>query len=230
VADDLRRAETSHSASQSAVMGALVRLLDATLVRVGNEAYARSNGSFGLTTLRRRHATVRGAQLQLRFRGKSGVPHDVDLKDPLVARVVRRCQALPGQELFRYVDEAGELHRVSSTEVNRYLRDISGVELTAKDFRTWHGSVMALSLMRQDQDATPLSVVRAVAASLRNTAAVCRKAYVHPEVLTAERTLLTGLAPKSRRGLSADECALIELLARQQQPPRASRRSGGAKS
>ena len=224
VAEDLRRTGSA-AAGQNAVMAALVRLLDTTLVRVGNEEYARSNGSFGLTTLRSRHVTVRGTRLRLRFRGKSGVPHEVDIDDPLVARVVRRCQTLPGQELFRYADEAGDLHGISSTEVNHYLRDISGVDLTAKDFRTWHGSVMALSMMRRDAEATPLSVVRAVASSLRNTVAVCRKSYVHPQVLEAAPSLLAGLLPKSRRGLSVDESALIELLAKQRPKPKPAARS-----
>lgn len=211
VADDLRRSG-SGGASRDTVMAAVVRLLDTTLVRVGNEEYARSNGSFGLTTLRSRHAAVRGTRLRLRFLGKSGVPHEVDLQDPWVARVVRRCQALPGQELFRYADEDGDLHGVSSTEVNSYLRDVGGVELTAKDFRTWHGSVLALSLMRRDPGTTPLEVLRAVATSLRNTVAVCRKSYVHPQVLEIEQRALTRLAPGRRRGLLADECALIDLL------------------
>jgi len=211
VAADLRSAGSG--TNRSAVLAALVRLLDTTLVRVGNEEYARSNGSFGLTTLRSRHAAVRGARLRLSFHGKSGVPHEVDLEDPLVARVVRRCQELPGQELFRYVDGTGELRGVSSTDVNGYLREASGAELTAKDFRTWHGSVLALSLMRSDPEITPVAVVRSVAASLRNTAAVCRRSYVHPRVLQTARPLLSSLTPKRRRGLTPDECALIDLLA-----------------
>jgi DNA topoisomerase I len=213
VAEDLRSAGSA-AAGRNAVMAALVRLLDTTLVRVGNEEYARSNGSFGLTTLRSRHAAVRGPRLRLSFLGKSGVLHEVDLEDPLVARVVRRCQALPGQELFRYADEAGDLHGVNSTEVNAYLREASGAELTAKDFRTWHGSVLALSLRRRDPQAAVLQTIRAVATSLRNTVAVCRKSYVHPRVLEAAPLLLEALIPKRRRGLSADECALIDLLAR----------------
>jgi DNA topoisomerase I len=211
VADDLRHAG-SGSASRGAVMASLVRLLDTTLVRVGNEEYARNNGSFGLTTLRSRHASVLGPRLRLRFRGKSGVPHEVELEDPLVARVVRRCQALPGQELFRYADDAGQLHAVGSNAVNDYLREASGVELTAKDFRTWHGSVLALSMMRRGDEPSALDVLRAVAKNLRNTVAVCRKSYVHPRVLAAERPVLAGLAPKRRRGLSINECALVELL------------------
>ncbi|MEO8807349.1 MAG: DNA topoisomerase IB [Burkholderiaceae bacterium] len=211
VAADLRCAGSG--TGRSAVLAALVRLLDTTLVRVGNEEYARSNGSFGLTTLRNRHAAVRGARLRLSFQGKSGVPHEIDLEDPLVARVVRRCQELPGQELFRYADDAGELHGVSSTEVNNYLREASGSELTAKDFRTWHGSVLALSLMRSDPEITPVEVVRSVATTLRNTAAVCRKSYVHPHVLESARPILNCLTPKRRLGLTPDECALIDLLA-----------------
>ena len=162
--------------SRASVLAALVRLLDTTLVRIGNDEYARTNGSFGLTTLRNRHAAVKGSVLRLRFRGKSGVWHEVALDDPRVARIVRACQAMPGQELFQYEDEAGQSHCVGSTDVNDYLREIletpgrsqasrtpsggrsaqnggrggnvkSGADFTAKDFRTWHASVHALQLL-----------------------------------------------------------------------------------
>ena len=132
--------------SQTAVTAALVRLLDTTMVRVGNDEYARSNKSYGLTTLRKRHVALDGDKLRLKFRGKSGVEHEVALKDKRVARIVQRCQALPGQELFKYLDDAGQLHCVGSAEVNDYLRTASGGDFTAKDFRTWHGSATALAL------------------------------------------------------------------------------------
>ncbi len=129
------------------VLATIVRLLDTTFVRIGNEEYARENKSFGLTTLRNRHAAVSGNRLRLRFRGKSGKEHEVALDDPRVARVVRRCQAMPGQELFQYVDEDGVLHAVGSADVNEYIRAASGADdFTAKDFRTWHGTVHALAL------------------------------------------------------------------------------------
>lgn len=205
------------------VLAAIVRLLDATLVRVGNDEYARSNGSFGLTTLRNRHAAVHGEELTLRFRGKSGVAHEVALADPRVARVVKRCQALPGQELFQYLDEDGATHAVGSVDVNDYLREASGGEFTAKDFRTWHGSVLALQLWRaidptEAANPTPASVKRllgAVAAKLGNTVAVCRKAYVHPRVLallTGDGTSAPDAETARRSGLTAAERGLLGFL------------------
>jgi len=200
---------------RNAVLATLVRLLDTTLVRIGNEEYARDNGSFGLTTLRSRHASVSGARLRLRFRGKSGVPHEVDLHDPQAARVIARCQALPGQELFRYEDEQGAPRSVDSGDVNDYLREASQAEITAKDFRTWHASVLALALLRQQPDARPTQILQQVAKQLRNTVAVCRKSYVHPRVLAAADTQPRVVLPRGRRrgSLSADESALLRLLA-----------------
>jgi DNA topoisomerase-1 len=209
--------------SRDAVLAAVVRLLDTTLVRVGNDEYLRSNGSFGLTTLRSRHAAVEGSMLKLRFRGKSGVLHEVALDDPRVARIVRRCQALPGQELFQYPDDAGVPRAIGSADVNDYLRGASGADFTAKDFRTWHGSVLAFDLWRRTAPDLPPSprnanqLLAEVAARLGNTVAVCRKAYVHPRVLE----LLTGSATspregawatKPRAGLSAAECEFMAFL------------------
>lgn len=207
---------------RATVIAAIVQLLDTTLVRVGNDSYARSNGSFGLTTLRRRHAAVDGGVLRLRFRGKSGVQQEVSLQDRRVARIVRRCQALPGQELFQYLDESGAAHGVDSADVNDYLRDATGGEFTAKDFRTWHASVLALELCRHRADGrsrpTAASVNRLlgeVAARLGNTVAVCRKAYVHPNVLTA----MAGDAPSGellpaarRKGLTTAESRFVAFL------------------
>lgn len=192
---------------RSLVLATLVRLLDTTFVRVGNDEYARDNGSYGLTTLRNPHAGVRGKTLQLRFRGKSGVMQDLKVDDPKVAAVVRRCQQLPGQLLFQYEDEAGELRAVGSGDVNDYLAEIAqagggkdegGERFTAKDFRTWHGTVQALELTRQacggngkdNSDAAAAtdgysakSVLQEVARLLGNTPAVCKKSYIHPAVL-----------------------------------------------
>ena len=208
---------------RAAVLAAIVRLLDTTLLRVGNDEYARSNGSFGLTTLRTRHAAVKGSTLKLRFRGKSGVLHEVALEDPRVARIVRRCQALPGQELFQYADATGAVHAIGSADVNDYLRDASGADFTAKDFRTWHGSVLALALWRRAEPELALGprsanqLLADVAARLGNTVAVCRKAYVHPRVLE----LLTGNAPPpkgvmrmtpARAGLSAAEREFMAFI------------------
>jgi DNA topoisomerase I len=178
------------------VLALVVKLLDATQVRVGNAEYARSNGSFGLTTLRDRHARfpARGKAL-LQFRGKGGADHDVRIDDARLARLVRRCQELPGQALFQYVDEDGSRHAIDSGQVNDYLRERMGGEFTAKDFRTWHATLHALTLLGK----LPLpekpgeaalrrcmnSVVKEVAAGLRNTPAVCRKSYINPAVFIA---------------------------------------------
>jgi DNA topoisomerase-1 len=211
------------------VLAALVRLLDTTWLRIGNESYARENGSYGLSTLRNRHAGVKGDAIELSFVGKSGVRHCVRLTDRRVARIVRRCRELPGQELFRYVDEGGTSHAVDSADVNAWLAAAAGERVTAKDFRTWHGSVLALELtLRACADGAaacrPAEVVAAVAKRLGNTAAVCRKAYIHPRVLaTADalgdaeaRAALRGLpwatTPAARAGLSAAERRLMALL------------------
>jgi DNA topoisomerase I len=217
---------------RNGVLAALVRLLDTTLVRVGNDEYARSNGSFGLTTLRKRHVELEGSQLHLHFRGKSGVMHDAALADPRIARIVRRCQALPGQELFHYAADDGAVHNVGSTDVNAYLEAACKGKFTAKDFRTWHGSVLALQMWRklgtaEQLQPTPVQTNRLlteVAKQLGNTLAVCRKSYVHPRVLA----LLAGQAecaqapagrPKRTKrvqrkaGLTAGEQDFLALLA-----------------
>lgn len=239
VARDLQEgAATAKAPGRQRVLAALVRLLDTTLLRVGNEEYASSNGSFGLTTLRNRHAAVRGAALQLRFKGKSGVLHEARLDDPRVAKVVRQCQQLPGQALFQYQDEDGELRSVSSTDVNGYIAEASpGERFTAKDFRTWHGTVQALELTRlacepgrTAADGTRYSakeILAAVAKQLGNTPAVCKKAYVHPAVLAlgnalagneedpaAEllRKMSARTAARKTRGLHAAEQRLLAFL------------------
>ena len=205
------------------VLATLVRLLDTTLVRIGNDEYARTNRSYGLTTLRNRHADVKGSRLFLKFRGKSGIEHDVSLDDPRVARVVRRCQAMPGQDLFQYEDEAGVVRSVGSAEVNDYLRETGGADFTAKDFRTWHGSVDALDLWAEECAADPASrrspnqLLAEVARRLGNTVAVCRKAYVHPRVLQALATpsdtaMLEKVKRSRRAGLSAAERRLLSFL------------------
>ena len=207
------------------VLATIVRLLDKTYVRIGNEEYARANRSFGLTTLRNRHAAVKGSRLQLRFTGKSGKEHEIALEDPRVARVVRRCQAMPGQELFQYQDEAGERRTIDSADVNDYLREASGAEFTAKDFRTWHGTVHALDLwaVQCAADASRRRTVNQllgdVAARLGNTVAVCKKSYVHPRVLetlasVADAKVLARMSPARRAGLTVAERRLLKFLAR----------------
>lgn len=175
------------------VLATVVRLLETTLIRVGNEEYAKNNKSYGLTTMRNRHLKVNGSKLEFAFRGKSGKKFRLSLQDRRLARIVKRCQELPGQALFEYYDEDGELRAVTSTDVNDYLREISGEEITAKDFRTWWATVLAaLALQEMEnvdtQAATKKNIVRAieqVATRLGNTPAVCRKSYVHPAVLEA---------------------------------------------
>jgi DNA topoisomerase IB len=186
------------SLTREKVLAAVVSLLDATRARVGNDEYARANRSFGLTTLRNRHVEfVRSGKLRLRFRGKGGVEHEIAVDDARLARIVRKCHQLPGQRLFQYVDDAGEPHPVDSGQVNDYLREISGADFTAKDFRTWGATLRAVELLiatpvadvvsERDVKATLVSVVRTVAAELRNTPAVCRKSYINPLVFDAWR-------------------------------------------
>jgi len=175
------------------VLAAVVRLLELTLIRVGNDEYARLNRSFGLTTMRDRHARIEGTQVRFRFRGKGGLMHEVGLRDRRLAAIVRRCQDLPGQELFQYVDEDGEVRDVASDDVNDYLRDVSGGDYTAKDFRTWAGTLLAYRALRalQPEDHGPaakrnvVQAMRLTAERLGNTPAVARGSYVHPAVLDA---------------------------------------------
>jgi DNA topoisomerase-1 len=186
--------------SRKQLLAMLVRLLDRTLIRVGNDEYMRENRSYGLTTLRRRHVRVDGAMLHFSFRGKSGVEHSIALTDPRVARIVQRCQDLPGQELFQYRDGAGKRQSVSSDDVNDYLRTLGGRDITAKDFRTWGGTMLAAvelrrmgpAASRREADRNIIAAVDAVAERLGNTRAVCRKYYVHPALL---RAYLMGRVP-----------------------------------
>lgn len=174
------------------VLAAVVRLLECTLIRVGNEEYARTNGSFGLTTLRDRHVEFKGPTLQLEFRGKSGVMQKVSIADRLVARIVRDCRDIPGQELFQWIDDGGERRRIDSNDVNDYLREASGGAFTAKDFRTWFATLEAIQLLRTRVATTEretkkhiVEITNVVAAKLGNTPAICRKCYIHPEVFAA---------------------------------------------
>jgi DNA topoisomerase I len=184
---DMRRA----GLPREKVLATVVHLLETTLIRVGNDDYARTNKSYGLTTLRDPHVKVQGAEMTFRFKGKSGKTWDLSLKDRRVARIVKACQDLPGQELFQYLDEAGERRDVTSQDVNAYLREISGQDFTAKDFRTWAGTVLAALALREfetfDSQAKAKTNVRAaiegVAARLGNTPTICRKCYIHPQVL-----------------------------------------------
>ena len=224
IARELERG-AARAPDRTTVLATVVRLLDTTLIRVGNDSYARENGSFGLTTLRNRHVIVGPGTLRLRFRGKSGVQHDVRIDDRRVAKIVRRCQQLPGQTLFTCVEADGECSAVGSADVNDYLADIAGERVTAKDFRTWHGSALALDLLwtarRCEPLPSPVALLRDVAGRLGNTVAVCRKAYVHPDVqqlgtrlrdesFAAWRALAR--LPARPRGLTAPERRLLKLL------------------
>jgi DNA topoisomerase I len=216
------------------VLATVVHLLETTLVRIGNPEYARDNGSYGLTTLRNRHVSVRGPRLRFEFRGKGGKPHTVDVNDRRVARIVRRCQDLPGHELFQYVDEAGQHQTVDSADVNDYIRQAAGSEFTAKDFRTWAGSVLALNSLRARQagDRRPTqkdikASIVAVADSLRNTPAICRKCYIHPAILQTNPTRERRLPKQSRRRSSVElhpeERAVLAVLGGQKQARRRAR-------
>jgi DNA topoisomerase-1 len=188
------------------VLATLVRLLETTLIRIGNEAYARTNKSYGLTTLREHHVDVTGSQVRFSFRGKAGKEHTIDLRDPRMARIVRRLLELPGRDVFQYLDEDGTRRSVDSNDVNAYLNEITGSDFTAKDFRTWAGTVLAARALDEVREFTSAreakrNIVRAVervAARLGNTPAICRRSYVHPEVLQAYLDGVTIGALKAR--------------------------------
>jgi DNA topoisomerase-1 len=227
VARDLRRP----GLPREKVLAAIVRLLETTLVRVGNEEYARQNRSYGLTTLRDQHAKVRGSQVKFSFRGKSGKEHSVGLSDKRLARVVRQCQDLPGQRLFAYVAPDGTTQPVSSDDVNEYMRAAMGDDFSAKDFRTWAGTVLAARAL-QELDAAAAgaptkqalkSAVERVATDLGNTPTVCRKCYIHPAIIGSyldgtlaselTRRVETKLA-REGAGLRSDERLVLSLLRR----------------
>ena len=206
------------------VLATVVELLERTLIRIGNEEYARKNGSHGLTTLRDRHVTVRGRRVRFAFRAKSGVYQRVDLEDPRLAKAVRQCQDLPGQGLFQYLDDRRKRKAVSSSDINAYLRTVTGGAFTAKDFRTWAGTLAtAQALDKADRppsatagNRTVVQAIDSVAAQLGNTRAVCRKCYIHPGVIDAylSGTTLSRVSPRHRaaNGLRDAEARLVSLL------------------
>ena len=202
------------------VLAAVVRLLDATKLRVGNAEYARTNKSFGLSTLLDRHVQPTSGGLRLKFRGKSGVWHERRVTDRRLATVVKRCRDLPGQDLFQYLDESGAQRTIGSADVNEYIRTATGAEFTAKVFRTWAGTVAAAVRLAgepvpETKAAAKRSIVAAiqdVAAELGNTPAVCRASYVHPAVLAAFEAGELRLPPRKVRGLSADEAGVLGFL------------------
>jgi DNA topoisomerase I len=217
--------------SRRKVVAAVVQLLEKTLIRVGNDEYARHNGSFGLTTMQDGHARITRSTIRFRFKGKSGKFHDVAFSDARLARVVRRCQELPGRELFQYLDDAGKVQDIGSADVNDYLRDVTGRDFTAKDFRTWIGTVLAAKALQEmksfssnaQANRNVIAAVEAVAATLGNTRSVCRKSYIHPAIFDAymDRTLAQRLSMRagqrlaqSSASLSRVETAVLALLQR----------------
>jgi DNA topoisomerase-1 len=228
------------------VLAAVVRLLETTLIRVGNESYARENKSYGLTTLRDGHTEIDGSEVRFSFKGKSGKEWNVALKDRRLARVVATCRDVPGDELFQYLDRDGQRHAVTSGDVNAYLREATGADFTAKDFRTWAGTVLAAMALREFESfdsasAAKRNITRAieqVATRLGNTPSVCRKSYVHPEVLDAylEGGLLDSLKREVEAelrdelaGLSGEEAAVLAFLRERLERETAARAREGAR-
>ena len=210
------------SLTREAVLAAVVRLLDTERIRIGNEEYARENKSFGATTLRRRHLRQSGHALMMRFTGKHGIVHEVKITDTNLKRICKRCQELPGQMLFQYVNGDGEPKPITSGDVNEYIKEATGGEFTAKHFRTWSASVIAFDqMLRKAEDAriSVKTVIEPVAEALGNTPAISRKSYVHPRLLEAvkekPRDPLDGMdRPRGRKRLSPAEVGLLEFLSR----------------
>jgi DNA topoisomerase I len=223
---DMSRADHS----REKVLAIVVRLLETTYIRIGNEEYATANGSFGLTTLRNKHVRVSGDSLRFDFVGKMGKAHSIRVTDRRLSRVVRRCRELPGQSLFQYRGDDGDTHAIDSTEVNEYIREIARGEFTAKDFRTWAGSLLAVSCLvsgdnspgERKRDATPSlnKALKAVSAQLGNTPAVCKSGYIHPVILAAftdvtlrAQWMVTLRKARARAGLTREEGAMLTFLA-----------------
>jgi DNA topoisomerase I len=214
---------------QNKVLATVVQLLQRTFIRVGNEEYARENKSFGLTTMKDRHVDIKGSKLRFRFRGKSGKQHEVDMQDRRIAKIVSKLQDLPGQDLFQYVDDSGEIRDITSEDVNNYLGEITGEDFTAKDFRTWAGTVLAAMALtalgafetKKQAKANIKDAISAVAKILGNTPAICRKCYVHPAVLEnyLDGNTIDGLKRKTEAALEdeaidlrASEKAILEFV------------------
>ena len=211
------------------VLATIVQLLERTFIRVGNEEYARDNKSFGLTTLKDRHVDIKGSKLSFRFRGKSGIKHEVDIKDLRIARIVSKLQDLPGQDLFQFIDEEGKTSDITSQDVNDYLREITGEEFSAKDFRTWGGTVLAAMALnhlgkfetKKEAKAKIKEAVTAVSKVLGNTPTICRKCYVHPAVFETYLSgdAIEGLKKKTEEALESEaidlrsgETAILKFL------------------
>jgi DNA topoisomerase I len=210
------------------ILATVVRLLETSHIRIGNEEYARQNKSFGLATLRNRHVNVSGSRIRFEFRGKSGVEHALDINDRRLAKIIKRCQDLPGYELFQYIDDDGERRTIDSTDINEYIRQIAGEEFSTKDFRTWAGTVLAARALQEFETAASnaeskrniVQAIESVAKKLGNTKAVCRKCYVHPAVIQSytDGTLLRALRRRLKKeindshDLGPEEAAVLRLL------------------
>ncbi len=213
------------------VLATVVKILETGLVRIGNEEYVRANRSYGLTTMRDHHVDVTGQTIHFEFKGKAGKSHSVDIRDRRLASIVKNCQDIPGQELFQYLDEEGQRQKIDSTDVNEYLREIAGADFTAKDFRTWAGTVLAAIALQEMKEVDSqaqmkkniLRAIESVAARLGNTPAICRKCYIHPFVLDSyiDGTMVQVLAQTARQNLkrhlhslSPEEASVLTLLQR----------------
>jgi DNA topoisomerase-1 len=225
VEEDLKR----RGLPRERVLAAIVRLMELTFFRVGNTEYAKANKSFGLTTLRDRHVDIEGGRIHISFRGKSGKQHETDINDRRLARIVKDCRDVPGYELFQYIDDDGERRTIDSADVNEYLREITGEDITAKDFRTWAATHLAAQALREfenfDGEAKRkkaiVDAVKKVASHLGNTPAICRRSYIHPAVIDGymDGTLLEGLANETQRyleenihGMKPEEAAVTAFL------------------
>jgi DNA topoisomerase-1 len=224
---DIRRQVARHlrlaGLCREKVLATVVQLLAKTFIRIGNEEYARDNGSFGLTTLRDRHVTVQGQAIRFEFKGKSGIRHSLTMSDARLAKIIKGCQELPGQELFQYLGDHGRRRSINSSDVNGYLREAAGEAFSAKDFRTWAGTLIAARALgdkelgdtERQRKSIILDAVKVVSQHLGNTPAVCRACYIHPAVLEAyvDGTLASRLArPRKVRGLLAEEAAVLAVL------------------
>src|SRR5437764_290841 len=225
VEEDLKRL----GLQRERVLAAIIRLMELTFFRIGNSEYAKANKSFGLTTLRDRHVAIEGSRIHISFRGKSGKHHETDINDRRLARIIQNCRDLPGYELFQYLDDRGDRHTVGSAEVNDYLREITGEEITAKDFRTWAGTKLAAEALQEfelfdtevERKRAVLRAIEKVAKHLGNTPAICRSCYIHPAVLEGylDGSLLKSLAEDTRKylaenmeGMRAEEAAVTAFL------------------
>ncbi|MDB6053833.1 MAG: topoisomerase [Verrucomicrobiales bacterium] len=211
------------------VLATVIKLLEISLIRVGNEEYVKQNQSFGLTTMRDRHVEVRGSSIRFHFKGKSGKKHDVDVQDPKLARIVKKCQDIPGQELFQFIDPEGNRQSISSNDVNDYLREIAGEEFSAKDFRTWAGTVLAALALQEFEKfdsqtqakKNVIAAIESVSQRLGNTPAICKKCYIHPIIFDSylDGTLVETLRKRANRqmreelsSLRPEEAAVLAFI------------------